>query len=57
MKSFGDILKRRIFPLILIVVGLVLAIVAVQVLRGVPGFVSFFIGAAALITGILIIIY
>ena len=57
MKSLGEFLKRRFFPLTLIVVGLVLAIVAIEVLKGVPGFASFFVGAAILVTGVLIIIY
>ncbi len=57
MKSIGEFLKRRFFPLILIIVGLILAIIAVQVMKGVPGFASFFVGAAILVTGVLIIIY
>jgi hypothetical protein len=57
MKSLGEFFKRRFIPLILIIIGLVLAIVAIQVITGVPGFATFFVGAAILVTGILIIIY
>jgi len=57
MKGLVEFLRRRFFPLILIIVGLALAIVAIQVLTGVMGFAAFFIGAAILVTGILIIIY
>ena len=48
---------RRFWPLMCIVIGLVLAIVAVAVLKGVPGFTIFFVGAGALIVGILTVIY
>jgi hypothetical protein len=48
---------RRFWQLLLIVIGIVLIIVAIEALKGVPGFTTFFIGAAALIVGILSIIY
>jgi hypothetical protein len=57
MKSLREFLKRRFWPLMLIILGLVLAIVAIQVLTGVPGFTTFFVGAAVLVTGVLIIIF
>jgi hypothetical protein len=57
MNSLGEFLKRRFFSLILIIVGLGMAILAVQVITGVPGFTTFFIGAAILVTGLLIFIY
>jgi hypothetical protein len=50
-------LIRRFWPLLFIVIGLVLVIVAIEVLKGVPGFSTFFVGAAALIVGILTVIY
>ena len=57
MKSISAFVKRRFFSLILIVVGLAMAILAIQVITGVPGFSTFFIGAAILVTGLLIVIY
>lgn len=57
MKGLLSFLIRRFWPLLFIVVGLVLVIVAIDALTGVPGFSIFFVGAAVLIIGILTIIY
>ena len=57
MKNVSDFIRKRGFPLILIIIGLVMAIVAIQVITGVPGFTTFVIGALVLITGLLTIVY
>jgi hypothetical protein len=56
MRRVKLFFKQYLNSLLLILLGLLLLILAVQVLTGVPGFVIFIIGSVSLITGIFLII-
>jgi uncharacterized membrane protein len=57
MNRLVSFLKRRYFPLFLMILGLVLMLVSLQVITGTPGFSIFFTGAVAFVLGLIIIIY
>lgn len=57
MRRLSRFFKQYFGSITCIVIGLVLVIVAIQVLTGTLGFVLFFAGAVLLIFGIIVSIY
>lgn len=56
MQKVKLFVKQYLNTLLFIILGLLLDILAVQVLTGVPGFVIFIVGTISLLTGIFLII-
>jgi hypothetical protein len=56
MRSVKLFVKQYLNSLLLIFLGLLLVILAVQVLTGIPGFIFFIIGSISLLTGIFLVI-